>query len=359
MQFSRERTARMAAIMMAVAFACVGGCQTADHRDSQNPTTPVPSEAVIESVPSGARVEFKGNSWGVTPLRRGYPPGYFKIGRSVFTTRLGEAVVVTLYKDGYSPKTVELTHGPFEWRSFNGQNRFIYFLLDHHYEIILEPLAQRRVIPGRVSEGESATFAASGTCFAVTPDGLIITAYHVISGAEKILIRFDGGDFVEAKIAQISPANDLALLKTDVGTRAYLPLAPQRSSRLGQKVFTIGYPASSILGAEPKYTEGTISAPSGPRGEAGMLQISVPLQPGNSGGPLINEQGQVVGIVSSTAAAEVFLTETGALPQNVNWAIRSEFAATLFSPPPRQKRSANRTTVIDATKEATCMVVAE
>ena len=131
----------------------------------------------------------------------------------------------------------------------------------------------------------------------------------------------------------VSPANDLALLKVNTDTTHFLPLAAARSASVGQKVFTIGFPVTDVLGDDPKFTEGSISSLTGPSGEISFLQISVPVQPGNSGGPLVNESGEVVGVVTASAAIIPFLSATGTLPQNVNWAIKSDFALPLFEPP--------------------------
>jgi serine protease Do len=74
-------------------------------------------------------------------------------------------------------------------------------------------------------------------------------------------------------------------------------LSPLHVPGLGDAVFTIGYPTPDLLGTDPKYTNGTVSALSGLRGDASYPQISVPIQPGHSGGPLINEEGDVIGVV--------------------------------------------------------------
>lgn len=86
------------------------------------------------------------------------------------------------------------------------------------------------------------------------------------------------------------------------------------------------------------------------------MQISVPVQPGNSGGPLLNRFGEVVGVVVSTASALPFLKGTGALPQNVSWAVKGAFAAPLFDPAPPLPRVADRGTAVDRALKATCSV---
>ena len=118
----------------------------------------------------------------------------------------------------------------------------------------------------------------------------------------------------------------------------------------------MGYPTQSILGGEPKFTEGSISALSGMGGEAAFMQISVPVQPGNSGGPLVNAEGEVVGIITATAAIELFLRTTGTLPQNVNWAVKSDYAQLLFDQPPRRSKTSTREAAIARAIKASCRV---
>ena len=112
----------------------------------------------------------------------------------------------------------------------------------------------------------------------------------------------------------------------------------------GEKVFTIGYPASSVLGERPKYTEGVISAVTGIRDDPTVFQITVPIQPGNSGGPLFNQRGEVIGITTaslSLRAAEVL----GAIPQNINYALKSSFVKNLLASIPESLLS-NRGIVV-------------
>ena len=85
-----------------------------------------------------------------------------------------------------------------------------------------------------------------------------------------------------------------------------------------------------------------MSSLSGLQGDATFFQISVPIQPGHSGGPLVNEDGNVVGIVTATAAVEAFYQATGSMPQNINWAVKGPYASLLLPPGlQRSKRSTN------------------
>ena len=158
-------------------------------------------------------------------------------------------------------------------------------------------------------------FTGIGTGFFVSADGLVLTAHHVVDKAKVIKINLSNGSIALARVKEVDPPNDLALLTIEKETPAHLSLAGPRSARIGQKVFTIGFPAPDILGQEPKYTDGTISSLSGLEGTKSLLQISVPVQPGNSGGPLVNENGEVVGIITSTVGIGFFLAQTGSLPR--------------------------------------------
>src|SRR3990172_96958 len=202
------------------------------------------------------------------------------------------------------------------------------------------------------------TKATNGTCFAVSQNGTLLTAYHVVKDAKSIRVHLADGTATEAKLQTFNAKRDLAILRIDLRTPHYLSLslAPGESVRVGERVFTMGYPAPDLLGQEPKFTEGSISALSGPGGEAGLLQVSVPVQPGNSGGPLINEHGRVVGVVSSTAGVQAFLSATGALPQNVNWAIKADYARALFDAPTPNPVPVSREETVKDVREALCMV---
>jgi S1-C subfamily serine protease len=117
-------------------------------------------------------------------------------------------------------------------------------------------------------------------------------------------------------------ANDVALLKVD-GKFTALPVALSRGVRLGESVFTIGFPNIELQGFAPKLTKGEISSLTGMQDDPREFQISVPVQPGNSGGPLVNQNGNVVGIVEAQLSDIATLQTTGSLPQNVNYAIKS------------------------------------
>jgi S1-C subfamily serine protease len=199
---------------------------------------------------------------------------------------------------------------------------------------------------------------SSGTCFVISPTGQIVTNYHVIEGYSNIEVTLANGISIPATASVVDKSNDIAILKANISNLNFMPLAKSSNSDLGDTVFTIGYPASNIMGKNEKYSEGVINAFSGPKDAPVFLQISVPLQPGNSGGPLVNERGEAIGIVSAVAADLYFYEQTGSLPLNVNWAIKSEYVQLLISNPETLEPTTSKKEAIERTQQAICRVIA-
>jgi hypothetical protein len=164
---------------------------------------------------------------------------------------------------------------------------------------------------------------ATGTGFFITDDGYLISNYHVVKEAVKVRL-LTGAGLIDATVVKVDAANDLALLKA-VGRFAPLPVAASRSVKLGGTVVTVGFPNIGLQGFAPKFARGEIASLSGAADDARYFQISVPVQPGNSGGALVDEHGNVVGVVSAKLDASVALATSGALPENVNYAVKSSF----------------------------------
>jgi S1-C subfamily serine protease len=175
------------------------------------------------------------------------------------------------------------------------------------------------------SSNSNSSFAdspvACGTGFFITEDGYLISNYHVVKGATKIRLVTRAGT-IDAKVIQVDEANDLALLKA-TGKFAPLPVAASRTAHLGGTVATIGFPNPLLQGFSPKLAKGEIASLSGAGDDPRYFQISVPVQPGNSGGALVDAHGNVIGIVSAKLNASAALAASGALPENVNYAVKS------------------------------------
>ena len=173
---------------------------------------------------------------------------------------------------------------------------------------------------------------ASGTGFFITDDGYLISNFHVVKDAARVQLR-TGAGLIPAKVVRTDAANDIALLKVE-GKFSSLPIAPSRSTGLGDSVFTLGFPDPGLQGFAPKLAKGEIASLSGASDDARYFQVSVPVQPGNSGGALVDERGNVIGIVSAKLDASVALAASGALPENVNYAVKSSFLLSFLESAP-------------------------
>jgi len=167
---------------------------------------------------------------------------------------------------------------------------------------------------------------STGTGFFISNKGHMITNYHVIKNSKKITVSINDKEQT-AKLISSDKVNDIAIIQVDNEQNSIpIPIIKSNSSDVGEEVFTLGYPLVSIQGKELKATFGRINAMSGLKDDIRLMQIDVPIQPGNSGGPLINSKGQAIGIVTATLDSIVALYKSGALPQNVNFAVKSNYA---------------------------------
>jgi S1-C subfamily serine protease len=191
-------------------------------------------------------------------------------------------------------------------------------------EIVLEIFRRREEEEkSRASRSGNGNLRVSGTGFLITADGYLITNHHVVKGAAQIRVLTLAGR-IPAKVVKVDAANDLALLKAE-GTFSPVPVATSRTVRLGGTVATVGFPDPGLQGFAPKLAKGEIASLSGPQDDPRFFQISLPVQPGNSGGALVDQHGNVVGIVSAKLNARAALVASGALPENVNYAVKSSF----------------------------------
>jgi len=165
---------------------------------------------------------------------------------------------------------------------------------------------------------------SSGTGFVVAP-GRVLTNAHVVESCGGVRVRPKAGQDLTVNVLARDPDADLALLAVqgDPGP----PLAFRGGEiRRGEGVVTFGFPLAGLLGSGPTLTTGEVSALSGLRDIQTQYQISAPVQSGNSGGPLFDLSGLVVGVVTSKLNAQRIAQTTGDIPQNVNFAVKSTTA---------------------------------
>jgi S1-C subfamily serine protease len=169
---------------------------------------------------------------------------------------------------------------------------------------------------------------STGTGFLVSADGLIVTNHHVIDSGGVIEVH-DGDAVHRATVIARDAANDLAVLKTDLKGQP-LRLASARGSVRGDEVLTLGFPLDDVQGRNQKASFGRINALTGINDDSRFIQIDIPIQPGNSGGPLITKRGEVIGVVSASLNDEKIFRSTGAVPQNVNYAVKADYISALL-----------------------------
>lgn len=165
----------------------------------------------------------------------------------------------------------------------------------------------------------------SGTGFVVSPKGYILTNNHVVEDCRTIHIKPDNSNLSVA-VAARDAQNDLALLKMAPRFQAAAVFRSGDTVRPGESVIAIGFPLTGLLAAEASVTVGTVSALAGVGNDARFLQMTTAVQPGNSGGPLLDQSGNVVGIVVGKLDALRVAEITGDIPQNVNFAIKAGVA---------------------------------
>ena len=223
----------------------------------------------------------------------------------------------------------------------------------------------REETPGATSDNFTSPGnpTASGTGFFITDDGYLITNNHVVKDATQVRLVTSAGT-IAAKVVRVDGANDLALLKAE-GKFSPLPIAASRTAHLGGTVATVGFPNIGMQGFSPKLAKGEIASLSGATDDVRYFQISVPVQPGNSGGALVDERGNVIGIVSAKLDASAALAATGALPENVNYAVKSSFLLSFLESTPdvsaklKAPISAERTfdDVVNSAQQAAVLVL--
>lgn len=222
------------------------------------------------------------------------------------------------------------------------------------------PANDTGAIPSFLASGK---YASMGSGFFVSSDGWVLTNQHVVRDAREVDVRLPGGSIKHARVIKTDSSADIALLKADVSETPWLPLS-KGDAPMGAGVFTIGFPRPTTQGVEPKFTDGRISSLTGMHDDQKLYQISVPVQSGNSGGPLVHlESGWVVGMIRAKLATR----SVEDIPENVNYAIKSAIIRSFVGTVPEAKSvlstepilPTSQSGFIDQVKSAIVMVLVE
>jgi S1-C subfamily serine protease len=172
--------------------------------------------------------------------------------------------------------------------------------------------------------------SSSGSGIVISRNGQILTNQHVVRQCDAYEIIDDRSRVLKGSLEAVDNAKDLALLTVRESFPSVVPVRREAAPRLGEAVTVVGYPLVGVLGTRPTVGFGHVSSTVGVRGNPAQMQISVPIQRGNSGGPVLDQAGNLIGVVVSKLDALKLAQRTGDLPQNVNFAIQGETVRTFL-----------------------------
>jgi S1-C subfamily serine protease len=188
--------------------------------------------------------------------------------------------------------------------------------------------------PPEIEEPTPVSSAVStGTCFAIGADGHLITAYHVVEGADAISVQLTEGGQLAASLEKMSRGADLAVLRVEAETPDFLVLGSRLPLEVGERVFTIAFPATTVESREARFSEGAIARL-----------------------PLVTERGEVVGIIASAPASDADPEAGAALPQDLNWAVKADYAVSLVGEGGESAPVGDRNEAIERVRASVCRV---
>jgi S1-C subfamily serine protease len=190
---------------------------------------------------------------------------------------------------------------------------------------VAKPVAASTPTPSSAPQPKpTKTFDKTGTGFVISASGHVVTNYHVIDGCVgDIHGNLSGEPPVTLRVVSGDETNDLALLQAPGSSFKEIAAIRDRAIHPGDAVVAIGYPFHGLLTSDFTVTTGIVSSLSGILNDTRYLQISAAVQPGNSGGPLLDSGGNVVGMVAAKLNALKFAKATGDMPENINFAIKT------------------------------------
>lgn len=166
--------------------------------------------------------------------------------------------------------------------------------------------------------------ASSGTGFFISKTGHILTNHHVINNCGAVEVSHEGKMYAAGVLAS-DPVNDLSVLKTGARPSTALPLSTNNPSLL-QEIYVAGFPFGKAVSSSVKVTKGIISSLTGFNNNSSQIQIDAALQPGNSGGPILDTKGNAVGVAVSKMDFRYALEQFGAVPENTNFGVKASTA---------------------------------
>lgn len=204
-----------------------------------------------------------------------------------------------------------------------------------------------------VSTSSAIWAASSGSGFYVSDKGHLITNQHVVDGCSAIEF-YVGGVKQRALVIAADNVNDVALLKSDLASPSYLAIG-EAEPKLMEQIYVAGYPFGDAVSSTLKITKGIVSSLAGIGDNYSNIQIDAGLQPGNSGGPVVNERGEAIAIAVSKLSAAYAVKNFGSVPEGVNFAVKGSVVGSLLRANniPLSPLSGNAISVADLSKKLT------
>ena len=217
-------------------------------------------------------------------------------------------------------------HGQGTYTSVNGSKKEGVWK-DGEFQYALKPTPPVPETPS--TDKDKIISASSGSGFAVSQDGHVITNYHVIEGCQKVVVHTKGRE-IPVTVVTYDPLNDLALLKGDFSPSIVFPVSSSQPELL-QEIYVAGYPFGLNVSTSVKVTKGIISSLTGIGNNFSNIQIDAAIQSGNSGGPILDDFGNVIGVAVSKLDAKYMLENFGAIPENTNFGIKSSVVRNIMN----------------------------
>ena len=216
------------------------------------------------------------------------------------------------------------------------------------------------VLVGLTSGGEEVVlqerrYFHQATGFLLNKTGLVVTSYHALASYPSIRVFLPSKESMfDAEVQLKDIDNDIAILALKDFSHEEvfsgdIPYAVRSSStvRLGEDVFTLGFPLGKVLGKSVKFSSGTVSSLSGLLDNPSLFQVSNPIQPGSSGGPLFDRNGNLVGIALASPEAKYFYENVDVIPRDANFAVKSDCLQNLVSTLPESKEIFDREAALE------------
>ncbi|MBK9172854.1 MAG: trypsin-like peptidase domain-containing protein [Blastocatellia bacterium] len=280
----------------------------------------------VTSDPPGATVTIGNEEMGRTPFRNPVKFKYFYNGPTfAFSSYIPTHWTMTVSKEGYVTKTIQITRGPYQWVSLNGQNRIIYYVLDSpEFHVKLDKIGEflgtnpfakssrdsqdttlqtrpilvteeivARSLPAVVTIQAG---SSSGSGFFILESGIVVTNKHVVQSNQVVNVVTSKGETFRSSSIYVHPQKDLALIKVDGSNFPIVPIANPADAKVGADVLAVGNPGISTVTLNNTVTRGILSSFRNSATDGLLIQTDAAINSGNSGGPLLNNRGEVIGV---------------------------------------------------------------